>query len=144
MNFFQELLKIIKETENDDLTNVMCKIVTTYADQLTPIAVDMSAQLASTFQQVVSAEDGAEEKAITAMGLLSTIETLITCMEENGEIMKEIEPIVLQVVGSIFTKRIMEFYEEAFSLVYSLTSTRVSEDLWRCYEMMYTTFKVIK
>lgn len=48
----QELLKVIKETENDDLTNVMCKIVTTYAEQLTPIAEEMCAQLATTFQQV--------------------------------------------------------------------------------------------
>ena len=48
----QELLKVIKETENDDLTNVMCKIVTTYTEQLTPIAVDMCTQLAATFQQV--------------------------------------------------------------------------------------------
>ena len=48
----QELLKVIKETENDDLTNVMCKIVTTYTDQLTPIAVEMCTQLAATFQQV--------------------------------------------------------------------------------------------
>ena len=137
----QELLKIIKQTENDDLTNVMCKIVTTYTDQLTPIAADMCAQLADTFGQVVSGEDGAEEKAITAMGLLSTIETLITCMEENPQIMSQIEPIVLTVVGSILNKSIMEFYEEALSLVYSLTSSRISEDLWRCFEMLYTTFK---
>ncbi|KAK3874176.1 hypothetical protein Pcinc_016350 [Petrolisthes cinctipes] len=137
----QELLKVIKETENDDLTNVMCKIVTTYTEQLTPIAVEMCTQLAATFQQVVDAEDGADEKAITAMGLLSTIETLINCMEENPKIMEQIEPITLQVVGLILTKSVMEFYEEALGLVYSLTSTRISPDLWKCYEMMYQMFK---
>ncbi|MCL4127370.1 UNVERIFIED_CONTAM: hypothetical protein GTU68_054243 [Idotea baltica] len=137
----QELLKVIKETENDDLTNVMCKIVTTYAEQLTPIAAEMCTQLANTFQQVVESEDGADEKAITAMGLLSTIETLINCMEENAEIMARIEPIALQVVGLILTNSEMEFYEEALSLVYSLTSSRVSADLWQCFEMLYTVFK---
>ncbi|XP_042213506.1 importin-7-like isoform X2 [Homarus americanus] len=137
----QELLKVIKETENDDLTNVMCKIVTTYTDQLTPIAVEMCTQLAATFQQVVDAEDGADEKAITAMGLLSTIETLINCMEENPKIMEQIEPITLQVVGLILTKNVMEFYEEALALIYSLTSTRISPDLWQCFEMMYQMFR---
>lgn len=137
----QELLKVIKETENDDLTNVMCKIVTTYTEQLTPIAVEMCTQLAATFQQVVEAEDSADEKAITAMGLLSTIETLINCMEENPEIMAAIEPITLQVVGLILTKSVMEFYEEALALIYSLTSSRVSPDLWKCFEMMYQMFK---
>lgn len=55
----------------------------------------------------MDAEDGADEKAITAMGLLSTIETLINCMEENPKIMEQIEPITLQVVGLILTKNVM-------------------------------------
>lgn len=55
----------------------------------------------------MEAEDGADEKAITAMGLLSTIETLINCMEENPKIMEQIEPITLQVVGLILTKNVM-------------------------------------
>lgn len=61
----------------------------------------------SSVTQVVEAEDGADEKAITAMGLLSTIETLINCMEENPKIMEQIEPITLQVVGLILTKNVM-------------------------------------
>lgn len=40
-----ELLNIIRETENDDLTNVMQKIVCTYAEQLMPIAVQMCQHL---------------------------------------------------------------------------------------------------
>lgn len=40
-----ELLNIIRETENDDLTNVMQKIVCTYTKQLTPIAVEMTQHL---------------------------------------------------------------------------------------------------
>jgi hypothetical protein len=40
-----ELLTIIRETENDDLTNVMQKIVCTYSEQLMPIAVEMCQHL---------------------------------------------------------------------------------------------------
>lgn len=42
-----ELLKIIRETENDDLTNVMQKLVCTYSEQMTPIAVEMTEHLVS-------------------------------------------------------------------------------------------------
>jgi len=40
-----ELLNIIKETENDDLTNVMQKIVCTYTEQLMPISVEICQHL---------------------------------------------------------------------------------------------------
>jgi hypothetical protein len=40
-----ELLTIIRETENDDLTSVMQKIVCTYTEQLMPIAVEMCQHL---------------------------------------------------------------------------------------------------
>lgn len=48
-----ELLNIIRETENDDLTSVMQKLVCTYTEQLTPIAVEMCTHLVSfaTFSQ---------------------------------------------------------------------------------------------
>ena len=47
-----ELLNIIRQTENDDLTSVMQKIVCTYTEQLVPVAVDMCKHLVETFAQV--------------------------------------------------------------------------------------------
>jgi hypothetical protein len=49
-----ELLNIIRETENDDLTSVMQKIVCTYTEQLVPVAVDICQHLVGTFAQVHS------------------------------------------------------------------------------------------
>lgn len=40
-----ELLKIIRETENDELNNVMQKIVSTYVEELTPTAVEICQHL---------------------------------------------------------------------------------------------------
>ena len=48
-----ELLKIIRETENDDLTTVMQKIVCSYTEQLIPVAVQMCTHLVETFAQVL-------------------------------------------------------------------------------------------
>lgn len=62
---------------------------------------------AQTFSQVLETDEGSDEKAITAMGLLNTIETLLTVMEEQPEIMAQLQPTVLGVVGHIFTNSVM-------------------------------------
>jgi hypothetical protein len=41
------------------------------------------------------------------MGLLNTIETLLSVMEEQPEVMARLEPTVLQVVGHIFTQSVL-------------------------------------
>lgn len=47
-----ELLTIIRETENEDVTSVMQKLVCVFTAQLTSIAVEICQHLASTFSQV--------------------------------------------------------------------------------------------
>ncbi|KAF2344245.1 Armadillo-type fold [Trinorchestia longiramus] len=71
------------------------------------------------------------------MSLLSTVETLLSVMEESPEIVRQLERIVLNLVALILNKNIMEFYEEALSLIYNLTSTHISPDLWQCYDMLH-------
>ncbi|XP_012286737.1 importin-7 [Orussus abietinus] len=136
-----ELLTIIRETENDDLTSVMQKIVCTYTAQLMPIAVEICQHLATTFSQVLETDEGSDEKAITAMGLLNTIETLLSVMENQPQIMAQLQPTVLQVVAHIFGQSVMEYYEEALSLVYDLTVKTISEDMWKVLELMYQLFQ---
>lgn len=136
-----EVLTIIRETENEDLTNVMQKLVCTYPDQLLPIAVEICQHLATTFSQVLESEDNSDEKAITAMGLLNTVETLLSVMEEHQEIVARLHPIVIQIVGHIFQQSVMEFYEEAFSLVYDLTCKTIAPDMWQMLELIYQIFQ---
>ncbi|XP_034942293.1 importin-7 [Chelonus insularis] len=136
-----ELLNIIRETENDDLTLVMQKIVCTYTKQLMPIAVEICQHLAATFSQVLETDEGSDEKAIMAMGLLNTIATLLSVMENQPQIMAQLQPTVLQVVAHIFGQSVIEFYEEALSLVYDLTGKFISEDMWKVLELMYQLFQ---
>ncbi|GIY51835.1 hypothetical protein CDAR_477292 [Caerostris darwini] len=137
-----ELLNILRETENDDLTNVMQKIVCTYTQQLLPIAVEMTQHLAQTFTQVVgpNGDDSTDDKTITAMGILNTMDTILSVMEDHRDIMNHLEPIVLNVIGLILTHDIVEFYEESMSLIYSLSSNSISPDMWKVFELMYQTF----
>lgn len=135
-----ELLQIIRETENDDLTTVMQKIVCTYTEQLVPVAVDICQHMVGTFAQVLETADAGDEKAITAMGLLNTVETVLNVMEERTEVHQALEPIVLQAIHHIFSNSIMEFYEEAMSLSCDLTTKHVSENMWKMLGVMYTVF----
>jgi hypothetical protein len=106
------------------------------------IAVEICQQLATTFSHVLESDDSNDDKAITAMGLLNTMETLLTVMEERPEVIANLHPIVLQVIGHIFQQNIAEFYEEAFSLVYDLTQKNITADMWKLLELIYRLFQM--
>lgn len=135
-----ELLTIIRETENEDVTGVMQKLVCVYTQQLAPIAVEICQHLATTFNQVLDTDEGSDEKAITAMGLLNTIETLLTVMDEQPEVMRLLEPTVLQVIANVLQNEVQEFYEEILTLIYDLTSKQISADMWKVFELLYQVF----
>lgn len=132
-----ELLRLIKETENEDVTGVMQKLVCVYTIQLVPIAVDICQHLTSTFIQVLDADEASDEKAITAMGLINAIETLLTVMEEQTEVMNLLEPIVLQAIAHVLQNEVQDFYEEILALIYDLTSKQISADMWKVFELLY-------
>ncbi|BFZ04143.1 hypothetical protein BsWGS_07182 [Bradybaena similaris] len=137
-----ELLQVIRETENDDLTGVMQKLVCTYVEEVIPIAVDMMTHLAQTFAHVIESDsDGSEEKAITALGILNTMETILNVMEDQKEIVVQLEGIVLSVIGIILQTNIIDFYEEVLSLIYSLTSSQISHHMWEVFNMIYQMFQ---
>ncbi len=45
--FSSELLKVIKETENDDLTEVLQELIETYSDNIADVAVELCSTLVS-------------------------------------------------------------------------------------------------
>jgi len=137
-----ELLNVIRDTENDELTGVMQKLVCTYVEEVTPIAVDMMTHLAQTFAQIIESDsDGSEEKAISALGILNTMEAILSVMEDQKEIVVQLEAIVLSVIGIILQNNIIDFYEEVLSLIYSLTSTQISCHMWEVFGMIYQMFE---
>ncbi|XP_049885223.1 importin-7 isoform X2 [Pectinophora gossypiella] len=136
-----ELLKLIRETENDNIANVLQKIVPLYTEQLLPMAFEIMEHLATTFSKVIETDSGTDEKAITAMGLLNTMETVLNVMEDNPEIMAQLEKTVLRVVGHILHHNIIEYYEEAMTLLCNLTDNAISEDMWKVLELLYQVFE---
>ncbi|XP_050360804.1 importin-7 [Nymphalis io] len=136
-----ELLQVIRETENDNIANVLQKIVPLYTEQLMPMAYEITDHLATTFSKVIETDSGTDEKAITAMGLLNTMQTVLNVMEDNPEIMAQLEKTVLRVIGHILHHNIIEYYEEAMTLLCNLTAKTISEDMWKVLEMLYQVFE---
>uniref|UniRef100_A0A669EY93 Importin 8 n=1 Tax=Oreochromis niloticus TaxID=8128 RepID=A0A669EY93_ORENI len=139
----QELLHVVRETENDDLTNVIQKMICEYNQEVAVIAVDMTQNLAEIFTRVLQSEEYEEneDKTVMALGILSTIDTILTVMEDHKEITQQLEGICLQVIGLVLQKPIIEFYEEILSLAFGLTCQTISPQMWQLLGVLYEVFQ---
>ncbi|XP_061921593.1 importin-8 isoform X1 [Entelurus aequoreus] len=142
----QELLHVVKETENDDLTNVIQKMICEYNEEVAAIAVDMTQSLAEIFARVLQSEEYEEneDKTVMALGVLSTIDTILTVMEDHKEVTQQLEGICLQVIGLVLQKPIIgmaEFYEEILSLAFGLTCQTISPQMWQLLSVLYEVFQ---
>ncbi|XP_075438898.1 importin-8-like isoform X2 [Ascaphus truei] len=139
----QELLHIVKETENDDLTNVIQKRICEYSQEVAPIAVDMTRHLADIFVKVLQSEEyeEVEDKTVKAMGILHTIDIVLTVVEDYNEVKQQLEEICLQIIGLVLQKHIIEFYEEILSLAYSLTNQTISSQMWQLLGILFEVFQ---
>ncbi|PIO00699.1 hypothetical protein AB205_0038510 [Aquarana catesbeiana] len=139
----QELLHIVRETENDDLTNVIQKMICEYSQEVAPIAVDMTRHLAEIFVKVLQSEEyeEVEDKTVMAMGILHTIDIVLTVVENHKEVKQQLEGICLQIVGLVLQKHIIEFYEEILALAYSLTNQTISPQMWQLLEILFEVFQ---
>ncbi|KAG7455918.1 hypothetical protein MATL_G00246220 [Megalops atlanticus] len=139
----QELLHVVKETENDDLTSVIQKMICEYNAEVAAIAIDMTRNLAEIFSKVLQSEEyeESEDKTVMALGILSTIDTILTVMEDHKEITQQLEGICLQVIGLVLQKPITEFYEEILSLAFGLTCQTISPQMWQLLGVLYDVFQ---
>lgn len=97
-----ELLKIIRETEIDDLNTAMQTIVGTFSEHLAPIVVDICKHLEEMFKELMSGPEGTnDDREETANGLLGTIEKLLAVFEENPVIAAQLQPYVISVIRLI-------------------------------------------
>lgn len=86
------IIEIIRQTEIDDVMIVLQKVVGLFDQELQPIAVQMTQQLVEFFKQVICAETAptdetkAEERTVAAMGVLNTLDTIVSCMGEKPEV----------------------------------------------------------
>lgn len=136
-----ELLNIIRNTQSEDVMEVLQKIVYIYPNDLYSIAVEMTSHLAQTFHHLIEGGDTEEDEKISAaMGVIGTIDSVLTMMDEQKDVVAKLEPIVVQVILTIFDRSLSELYEEATTLLSTITSDAVSAESWRVFQTLYVVF----
>lgn len=138
----EALLFLINETGNDELTDVVRKIICYYCEDIAPFAIEMADKIVVTFLKVIDNddEDTSDDRAITAVGLLNTLETMLDVVEQEKSIMTRLEGIVCKAIAHVLEHRIMDYYEEVLSLLYSITCGQVSADMWQALELIHSVF----
>lgn len=136
-------MHIVRETENDDVTNVIQKMICEYSQEVASIAVDMTQHLAEIFGKVLQSDEyeEVEDKTVMAMGILHTIDTILTVVEDHKEITQQLENICLRIIDLVLQKHVIEFYEEILSLAYSLTCHTISPQMWQLLSILYEVFQ---
>lgn len=137
-----ELVQLIRSTESEDVMEVLQKIVYLFPEDLYAIAVDMTNHLAQTFHQLIDASETEEDEKISAaMAILSTIDTVLTMMDEQKDVVVKLEPIVVNIILKIFDQNTQELYEEATTLLSTITADAVTAESWRVFQPLYMVFK---
>ncbi|CAF1083384.1 unnamed protein product [Adineta steineri] len=140
------IIEIIRQTEIDDIMIVLQKIVGLFDQELQPIAVQMTSQLVEFFKHVVCSENTptdeskAEERTVAAMGVLNTLDTIVSCMGEKQEILSQIEQIIYEAIVLVLRDGILDFYEEILTLVDTLTINTVSPLMWQVFYLIKEAF----
>ncbi len=82
-----------------------------------------------------------EYQSLVATGIMENIETLMSVMEDNAELVASSEPVIVQLVQVILKNKVSDFYDEAFSLVDSMTCSNISPLLWSVFDWLYQAYE---
>ena len=137
----KQILRILRDSENDELTGTISKLVQNFPEEVSSIALVLVQTLAETFNNLVDSEEDHDSKSVTAMGILETIGIIVGELDGNQEIMAHLEPLVTGLIQSVLQKELMEYYEEVFSLINECTTIQISPIMWKMLLLLYKTFQ---
>ncbi|XP_057289833.1 importin-7-like [Hydractinia symbiolongicarpus] len=137
----QQILRVLRESENDELTGTISKLVQNFTDEVTSISLELVSTLTETFHSLVESEEDYDNKSVTAMGILETIEIIVGEVDSSPQIMAQLEQLVSRLIKSVLEKELMEYYEEVFSLINECTTIQISPLMWNMLFLLYETFQ---
>lgn len=137
----KQILHILRESESDELTGTISKLVQNFGEEVSSIAVELVMILTETFTSLVNSEEDYDSKSVTAMGILETIEIIVGELDENPEVMGKLEVHVMALIDSVLQNELMEYYEEVFSLINECTTLKISPAMWSILYLLYKSFQ---
>ncbi|KRZ88943.1 Importin-8 [Trichinella sp. T8] len=140
------LLNLLKETECDDISNVLNRLVQHFSTEIVPVAVEIAQNLVNIFTSLVhptlddDESDSHDNRCMTAMGVINTLEALIDATEDYSDVSIHLEPVLTLVIEMVISQKMIDYYEEVISLTYSLTAVNISPRMWMMFHLMYELF----
>jgi len=130
----KQCLQLVNRTVNDDLTDVVKQFIQDFQEEVEPFAVDLAEGIKSSFIAMAEnndeSNDDYDNKALTAVGILTTLETLLEIMEDSEDLVASLEDVVRDVIVWVFNNKKMDYYEEAMSLLSSITTHKINPNIW--------------
>lgn len=152
------LLDMANKVDNDTISGVISEFVEVFSEQLTPFAVDlaqrMSEQIFRLLKELVEQQGldfssgnyenyANEDKTMTALGLLSTMSTLLLALDNVSSVVLQIETILEPIISFILKNSLSDFFAEAFGLIENCTYClkSVSPTMWKLLGEIHAVYK---
>lgn len=151
----QHLLTLGNKCDVDAISGVMEEFVEVFAQQISPFAVQLAEQLRDQFLRLLgeliekqnidpdnfnSLEDfAAEDKTMAALGILSTLTSLLLALDNANEVVLKLEEVLLPIIENVLKHDMSEFYAEVFGLVENCTFSikQISPNMWSVFRLMF-------
>ncbi|EDQ89634.1 uncharacterized protein MONBRDRAFT_32299 [Monosiga brevicollis MX1] len=135
------MLQLIKDTDNDDLTDILGRLIQIYGEHMAPYALEMSHELVNAFMRLSSGDADNElesHKTFAAASAVEALRELVSLYAENApENQEPFDAAVVPVIQSVLEGNKEDFMEEALSLVATLTQTRVTDTMFPALGAMH-------
>ena len=79
-----KLLELLRDTDNDDLTDVMARLIEIYAEQLAPYGIQLAEELARAFERLRHydpSNEADQHKVLAAQGVMESIQNISDIFE---------------------------------------------------------------
>jgi len=139
------LLKLLKESESDDLAVVLDKMIAYFPNELIPYATQLLTVLLEQFTSMCSRETSDEEdtsaRDMAILGILTSVQCVVDLSEKEPKLLESFEAILIPVMSSVIQEGQLDFLDEILELMKSLTDHGVSNNMWILFGQLYEAFK---
>ncbi|PVF92855.1 ARM repeat-containing protein [Serendipita vermifera] len=154
-NVIQTYLELAETTELETLNSTMDTFVSLYAEELLPVATQLTSRLVTSYmrnmQEVIQLEnaeneaalEASENKMFTLAALLKTIGTIVTAMDGSPEITSQLQQLLIPIIQITLQHSVIDVLDHTLDLVDSLTfnTKTITEEMWPIFEQIYKLFK---
>lgn len=156
----RHLLALGDQIDIDAISGVMEDFVEVFSDQLTPFAVELATQMRDQFiriaQELVEKSNtgpdadaalyedlGANDKTMAAVGILSTLTSLVMALDTAPEVMMKLDEVFYPIYVVVFEHDMSEFYAEVLGLIENQTFCvkAISPTMWEVLKLVHKSFE---